>query len=40
VWVELYPAGAPYAVVGSSDGTRRTLPGIDFDTLLSILDNV
>jgi hypothetical protein len=40
VWVELYPDGAPYAVVGSLDGSRRTLPEMDFDTLISILDNV
>ena len=40
VWVELYPDGAPHAVVGTLDGSRRTLPGMDFDTLLSILDNV
>jgi hypothetical protein len=40
VWVELYPDGAPYAVVGSPDGSRMTLPSIDFDTLLSILDGV
>jgi hypothetical protein len=40
VWVELYPDGAPYAVVGSPEGSRMTLPGIDFDTLLSILDGV
>ena len=40
VWVELYPDGAPYAVVGSVDGSRRTLPGMDFDMLLFILDSV
>jgi hypothetical protein len=40
VWIELYPDDAPYAVVGSLDGSRKTLPGIDFDTLLSILDGV
>jgi hypothetical protein len=40
VWVELYLDGAPYAVVGSFDGSRAILPGMDFDTLLSILDSV
>jgi hypothetical protein len=40
VWVALYPDGAPCVVVGSLDGSRRTLPGMDFGTLLSILDNV
>jgi hypothetical protein len=41
VWVELYPDGASYAVVGSLDGSRRTLPGgMDFDALLSIVDGV
>ena len=39
VWVELYPDGASYAVVGSLDGSRTILPGLDFDTLLSILDD-
>ena len=39
-WIELYPDGAPYAVVGSSDGSRRTHPVMGFDTLLSILDAV
>jgi len=40
VWVELYPEGAPYAVMRSFDGSRTTFPGMDFDTLLSILDSV
>jgi len=40
VWVELYPDGAPHVIVGSSDGARRILPIMDFDTLLSILDAV
>jgi hypothetical protein len=40
VWIELYPDGAPYATVGSLDGYRKTLPGMDFGTLLSILDKV
>jgi hypothetical protein len=39
VWVELYPDGASCAVVGSLDGSRTILPGLDFDTLLSILDD-
>ncbi len=39
-WVELYPGGASHAVVRSLDGSRRTLPGMDFDTLLSILDGI
>ena len=40
VWIELYPDGASHAVVGSLDGSRTILPGIDFDTLLSVLDDV
>ena len=40
VWVELYPDGASHAVVGGRDGSRTTLPGMDFDTLLSIVDGV
>jgi hypothetical protein len=40
VWIELYPDGASHAVVGSADGSRRSFPSIDFDTLLSILDGV
>jgi hypothetical protein len=40
VWVELYPGGAPHAVVGTLDGSRRTLPAMDFDTLLSIFDAI
>ena len=39
VWIELYPDGATHAVVGSLDGSRTILPGLDFDTLLSILDS-
>jgi hypothetical protein len=39
VWVELYPDGATHAVVGSLDGSRTILPGLDFDTLLYILDS-
>lgn len=38
VWVELYPDGATHAVVKDVDGSRKILPRIDFDTLLSILD--
>ena len=38
--VELYPGGASHAVVKSLDGSRRTLPTMDFDTLLSILDGI
>ena len=38
VWVALYPEGASHAVVKSPDGSRRTLPGMDFDTLLALLD--
>jgi len=32
--------GAPHAVVGTLDGSRRTLPAMDFDTLLSIFDAI
>jgi hypothetical protein len=39
-WVELYPDGPSHAVVKSLDGSRRTLPGMDFDTLLSILAGI
>jgi hypothetical protein len=39
MWIELYPDGASHAVVGSLDGSRTILPGLDFDTLLSILDD-
>jgi hypothetical protein len=39
-WVELYTGGASHAIVKSLDGSRRTLPGMDFDTLLSILDGI
>ena len=39
-WVELYPDGTSHAVVKSLDGSRRTLPGLDFDTLLSILAGI
>jgi hypothetical protein len=39
-WVELYPDGASHAVVKSLDGSRRILPGMDFDTLLSILAGI
>jgi hypothetical protein len=39
VWIELYPDGATHAVVGNLDGSRTILPGMDFDTLLSILDS-
>jgi hypothetical protein len=39
VWVLLYPHGASHAVVGCLDGRRTTLARIDFDTLLSILDD-
>jgi hypothetical protein len=38
--VELYPGGASHAVVKSLDGSRRTLPTMDSDTLLSILDGI
>ena len=40
VWIELYPDGASHAVVGNPDGSRMLLPGIDFDTLLVILDGI
>ena len=40
VWVELYPEGASHAVVGNPDGSRTLLPGMDFDTLLAILDGI
>jgi hypothetical protein len=40
VWIELYPDGASHAVVGNPDGSRTLLPGIDFDTLLAILDGI
>ena len=39
-WVALYPEGASHAVVKSPDGSRRTLPKMDFDTLLAILDAI
>jgi hypothetical protein len=39
-WVELYPGGASLAVVKSLDGCLRTVPGMDFDTLLSISDGI
>jgi hypothetical protein len=39
-WVELYPDGAPYAIVRNLDGSRRTLSRIGFDNLLSILDSI
>jgi len=39
-WVELYPGGASHAVVRHLDGSCRTLPRMDFDTLLSILDDL
>jgi hypothetical protein len=38
VWIELYPDGSSHAIVGRSDGARTSLPSIDFDTILSILD--
>ena len=40
VWIELYPDGASHAVVGNLDGSRTLLPGMDFDTLLAILDGI
>jgi hypothetical protein len=40
VWIELYPDGASHAVVGSPDGSRTLLPGMNFDTLLAILDGI
>jgi hypothetical protein len=39
VWVVLYPHGTSRAVVGRLDGRRTTLAGIDFSTLLSMLDD-
>ena len=39
-WVALYPGGASHAVVKSPDGSRRMLPGMDFDTLLAVLDAI
>jgi hypothetical protein len=39
-WVALYPGGASHAVVKCPDGSRRTLPGMDFDTLLAVLDAI
>jgi hypothetical protein len=39
-WIELFPGGTWHAVVKSPDGSRRTLPTMDFDTLLSILDSI
>ena len=39
-WVQLYPDGASHAVLGNRDGSRKILPSIDFDTLLSILDGI
>lgn len=40
VWIELYPDGSSRAVVGNLDGSRTLLPGMDFDTLLAILDGI
>ena len=40
VWIELYPEGSSYAVVGRSDGTRTSLPSMDFGKLLAILDSI
>jgi hypothetical protein len=40
VWIELYPDGASHAVVGNPDGSRTLLPGMDFETLLVILDGI
>lgn len=40
VWIELYPDGAPHAVVGNPDGSRTHLSTMDFTTLLSILDGI
>jgi hypothetical protein len=40
VWIELYPEGVSHAVVGNPDGSRTLLPGMDFDTLLAILDGI
>jgi hypothetical protein len=40
VWIELYPDGASHAVIGNPDGSRTLFPGMDFDTLLAILDGI
>ena len=40
VWIALYPDGASHAVVGNPDGSRTLLPGMNFDTLLAILDGI
>jgi hypothetical protein len=40
VWIELYPDGASYVVVGRLAGSRTLLLTMDFDTLLAILDGV
>jgi hypothetical protein len=40
VWIELYPDGASYVIVGRLDGSRTLLLTMDFDTLLAILDGV
>jgi signal transduction histidine kinase len=37
---EDHPGGYSHAVVKCFDGSRRTLPSMDFDTLLSILDSI
>jgi hypothetical protein len=39
-WIELYPGGSSHAVVKNIDGSCRTIPEMDFDTLLSILDSI
>jgi hypothetical protein len=39
-WVALYPEGASHAVVKSPDGSRRTLPRMDFGALLAVLDAI
>jgi hypothetical protein len=39
-WVALYPEGASHAIVKSPDGSRRTLPRMDFDALLAVLDAI
>jgi hypothetical protein len=39
-WVELYPEDAAHAVVKGLDGSRRTIPGMDLPTLLSIVDGI
>ena len=39
-WVELYPGGASHAVVKRIDGSRRTLPDMNFDMLFSLLDGI